>query len=88
MYAARLITVIFLVLAIIFAYSPQVREKVGQNWEMARPGVVALMDNFYAAFRSVVAGKDPKNHIETPPPDTPGTDFVRIVTLNDNDIPI
>jgi hypothetical protein len=69
-------------LAILFAYNAQVREKVGQNWEMARPGVVAFMDNFYAAFRSVVAGKDSKNHMETPSPDTPDVNFVRIVTLN------
>jgi hypothetical protein len=84
MYAARLITVILLILAILFAYSPQVREKVGESWVTIRPAVVALMDNFYAAFRSLVAGKDSKNHIETPPPDAPGVNFVRIVTLNDS----
>lgn len=87
MYAARLITVLLLILAILVAYTPQVREKVGANWETARPGVVTLMDSFYAVVRSVIAGHEAKDRMETPPPASPGGNFERIVTLNNNYIP-
>jgi len=87
MYAARSITIIFLIFAILVAYNPHVREKGAESWEMMRPSIVALMDSVYAAFRSVIAGNDSKDQMETPSPVSPAANFERIVTLGKNDIP-
>jgi hypothetical protein len=87
MYAARSITVILLIFAILVAYNPQVREKGAESWEIMRPSVVALMDNVYAAVRGVIAGNDSKDWMETPSPVSPSANFERIVTLSDNDMP-
>jgi hypothetical protein len=82
MYAARLITVILLILVILFAYSPQVRETVTGSWEMVRPGAVALMDNVYAVVRSVLTGNGPHDRLQTPSPSSPDVNFQRIVTMS------
>jgi hypothetical protein len=80
MYAARLIIVVFLILAVLVAYNPQAREKVSQTWDNIQPVVVDVMDNVYAAVRNLVAGSDSNNH--TNDPGFPGPNFDRIVTMS------
>lgn len=82
MYAARLIVVVFLILAIVVGYNPQVREKMGQTWDTMRPFVISLMDNVYAAVRSVIAGNEPHNR--TKDPGSPGGNFDRVVTMTES----
>jgi len=81
MYAARLITALLLILAILVAYNPQVRETVIETWENIRPAVVDFMDGFYASIRNIITGDGSDDRMdETPAPDDPGANFVRIVT--------
>lgn len=79
MYAARLITIILLITAILMAYSPQIREQAINVWGTIRPAVVQLLDIFYAAIRSMLVGDGSNDQIEHPPAD-PGVNFDRIVT--------
>jgi hypothetical protein len=67
MYAARLITVILLIIAILIAYSPQFREQVTETWETLKPAVVELMDDSYAAIRNLIAGDGLHDRIEETP---------------------
>jgi hypothetical protein len=78
MHVARFIFVFILILAILFTYSPSVREDVSQVWEHARPGVIMLMDDVYATVRNFVAGSDANDGIED---NAPGVDFDRIITM-------
>jgi hypothetical protein len=80
MYAARLIIVFLLIVAVLVAYNPQARQQASQTWESVQPGVVALMDHVYAMVRSVIAGNE--THNRTNDPGSPGGNFDRIVTLN------
>jgi hypothetical protein len=82
MFAARLITVLLLILAILIAYNPQFREQVMDTWEAVKPAVVQLMDGFYAAFRNVIVGDGSNDQMDHPPGD-PGVNFDRIVTMSD-----
>jgi hypothetical protein len=82
MFAARLITVILLIMAILIAYTPQFRELVIDTWEAFRPFVVHFMDSFYAAFRGLIVGDGSNDQMEHPPAD-PGVNFDRIVTMSD-----
>ena len=79
MYAARLITVILLIMAILIAYTPQFREFVIDTWEAFRPSVVQFMDSFYAAFRGLIVGDGSNDQMDHPPAD-PEIHFDRIVT--------
>jgi hypothetical protein len=83
MFAVRLITVILLILAILIVYNPQFRELVMNTWEVVRPAVVQLMDSFYAAIRNVIVG-DRSNDQMDHPPDDPGVNFDRIVTMSNS----
>lgn len=79
MFAARLITVILLIMAILIAYTPQFRELVMDTWETVKPAMIQLMDGFYATIRNIIVGdglNDPMDH----PPTDPGVNFDRIVT--------
>jgi hypothetical protein len=78
MYAARIVIVFFLILAVLAAYNPQVREDVSQFWEEIRPGVVDFMDHFYAAIRDVINSDKPNDPVDETP--EPGANFLRIVT--------
>ena len=80
MFAARLITVILLVMAILIAYSPQFREQVTETWETIKPAVVALMDGSYAAIRNLIVGDGADDRMEETPHE-PGVNFDRIVTM-------
>ncbi|HEX9330792.1 MAG TPA: hypothetical protein VF896_02815 [Anaerolineales bacterium] len=82
MYAARLIVVLLLILAILVSVSPQAREKVKETWENIRPSVVAFMDSVYGAIRNLIAGNDSDHKFETPTPISPGVNFDRIITMN------
>ena len=83
MYAARLVTVLLLILVIVVAYNPQARDEVVETWENIRPGVVEFMDSFYAAIRNLITGNDANDPgDETPMPGAPGVNFERIVTIN------
>ena len=77
MHISRLLIVLFLLLAIVLTYSPQVREEVNQAWEGVRPGVILLMDGLYATIRNFVAGTDSHDRIDD---DAPGVDFDTIIT--------
>ena len=77
MHIARLITVLFLILAIALLFSPSVRGEVDHTWEHARPGVIALMDSIYASIRNFVAGTNSHDGIND---DAPGVDFDIIIT--------
>lgn len=80
MYVARfIIVVLFLILAIVVSYSPEVRRNVSQSWEDVRPAVVEVMDGVYATIRNIVAGTDSKNGIDD---DAPGVDFELITTMD------
>jgi len=79
MHVARLILLSILVLVGLFVSSPLVREEVSQSWEHVRPGVIVLMDDFYATVRNFVAGSDSNDGIED---DAPGVDFDRIITMD------
>lgn len=79
MFAARLITVILLIMAILIAYNPQFHELVMDTWEAVRPAVVQFMDGFYAAIRSLIAGNGSNDQMDHPP-ENPGVNFDRIVT--------
>ena len=81
MYAARLIAVILLILAILIAYSPQAREQAAESWEAIRPVLAEFMDGFYAAIRNIIVGDGSSNRMEEPPRN-PGVNFDRIVTMN------
>ena len=65
MHVARLITVVLLILAILIAYSPLVRETVAETWEAFRPAVVAIMDDCYAAIRNLIVGNGSNDQIVT-----------------------
>jgi hypothetical protein len=77
MYFARFLAVLFLILAVVFIYTPAVRVEVNQVWQEARPGVIALMDGMYATIRNFVAGTDSHDGIND---DAPGVDFDIIIT--------
>ena len=79
MHVARLIIVSFLILAILFTYSPPAKAEVSQYWEHVRPGVILLMDDLYATVRNFVAGPDSNDGIED---NAPGVDFDRIITMD------
>jgi hypothetical protein len=79
MYAARLLTVLFLILVIGVAYHPQAREAARQSWENARPAVVEVMDGLYAALRNLVAGTESHDGIDD---SAPGENFDRIITMD------
>jgi hypothetical protein len=78
MYVARLIVVLFLILAMVLTYSPIVRGEVSQAWETARPGVILFMDGVYAVIRTLVTGTDPHNGIDDNAPDV---DFDEVITM-------
>lgn len=78
MHVARLIILSILILAIVFTYSPLVREEVSQFWGHVRPGVIVLMDEIYATVRNFVAGPDSNDGIQD---NAPGVDFDRIITM-------
>lgn len=78
MYVVRLIIVLFLILAMVFAYSPRLREEMSHSWENARPGILQLMDGFYAAIRNFVAGPELHDGIDD---HAPGVDFDMIITM-------
>ncbi len=82
MHAARWIVVLLLILAVVVAYNPKVRQDVVQTWENIRPGVVAFMDSFYAALRDLIAGDGSHDRIDETPSPGPGANFQRIVTVN------
>jgi hypothetical protein len=77
MQIARIITTLFLILAIVLMYSPPVRGEVNHAWQNARPGVIALMDGLYASIRNLVAGTGSQDGIND---DAPGVDFDTIIT--------
>jgi hypothetical protein len=79
MHVARLMIVSFLILAILFTYSPHAKAEVSQYWEHVRPGVILLMDDLYATVRNFVAGPDSNDGIED---NAPGVDFDRIITMD------
>jgi hypothetical protein len=78
MYAARVVVVFFLILTVLVAYNPQVREDVTQFWEEIRPGVVEFMDHFYAVVRDLINGNETHEPVDETP--DPGANFLRIVT--------
>jgi hypothetical protein len=79
MFAARLITIILLITAILVAYNPQFRELVIGTWETVKPAVVQLIDGLYATIRNVIVGQGVDDQMDHPPVD-PGVNFDRIVT--------
>ena len=81
MYAARLITVVLLITAILIAYSPQFREQVSETWETIKPTVVELMDGSYAVIRNLIIGSGSHDRMEETP-HNPGVNFDRIVTMS------
>ena len=77
MYVARLIIVLFLLVLIVFTYSPLVREGVSQGWTEVRPIVIEIMDSLYATVRNFVAGSEPHGVIDDAPP---GVNYDFIIT--------
>ena len=80
MYRSRLVIIFVLILAILVAYTPQVREQTRETWKSVQPGVVQIMDILYVAVRDIIAssGREDQMDIE---PDAPAGDFDRIVTM-------
>ena len=81
MYAARLVIVLLLILAVIVAYNPQARQQMMGTWEKIRPALVNTMDNLYVAVRNLVSGMGSKDRMHETPVPGPATNFERIVTL-------
>jgi len=79
MHVARLIIVLFLILAIVVSYSPQMRREASQVWEDVRPAVIEVMDGVYATIRNLVAGSDSNDGIDD---NAPGVDFELITTMD------
>ena len=79
MHVARLILLSFLILGILFTYSPFVKEEASQFWEHVRPGVIVLMDDLYATVRNFIAGTDSSDGIED---NAPWVDFDTIITMD------
>ncbi|HEX6034056.1 MAG TPA: hypothetical protein VFY83_06455 [Anaerolineales bacterium] len=79
MYLARLIIVLFLIMAIVLTTSPLMRGEVNRAWEGARPGVLLLMDGFYAVIRNFIAGTGSHDGVND---DAPGVDFDVIITMS------
>lgn len=73
MHVVRAFVILFLILAIMVACSPQTRDA----WYEARPLVIQVMDSLYATIRNFVAGGDPHEGIDSDPP---GVDFEIIIT--------
>jgi hypothetical protein len=77
MFAARLLTVLLLILAIVVAYSPQVHEQAVKTWEEISPAVVVITDSLFVTIQDLINGDD--SRMDDKP--VPGGDFERIVTL-------
>jgi hypothetical protein len=78
MYVVRLIVIVFLLVMIVFAYSPSVRDGLSQTWVETRPLVVEIMDSLYATIRNFVAGSVPHEGIDDAPP----VNFDFIITMD------
>jgi hypothetical protein len=81
MYTVRLIVVFLIIVTLVFASSPITREWVQQNWENARPFVIAVMDGVYAIVRTLVVGDGIDDRIDDKPV-SPDADFDRVVTMS------
>ena len=79
MHVARLIIAMFLLVMIVFTYSPQAQEELSQAWVEARPLVVEIMDSLYATIRNFVAGSEPAESVDDTPP---GVNFDFIITMD------
>ena len=77
MYAARLLIVLILILAIAVTFSPFASDELSQAWTASRPAVLGLMDSMYATIRNFVAGSAPVDGVDD---DAPGVDFDRVIT--------
>jgi hypothetical protein len=82
MYVIRAVIVFVLILAVIVAYNPRIREDVAEIWETIQPAVVEFMDKFYAVVRNLMTGNDSEDEIDETPAPGPGVNFERIVTVN------
>jgi hypothetical protein len=69
---------LFLIMAMVFVYNPQVREEISQTWDAVQPSVLQFMDGLYATIRNFVAGTDLHEGIED---NAPGVEFDLIITL-------
>jgi hypothetical protein len=78
MFVVRSIVLLILILGMVFAYSPGMREEMSQSWESARPGVLELMDSVYMVLRDFVDGANPHDGIQD---HAPGVDFNIITTM-------
>ena len=79
MRVVRWLTVLFLILAMVVAFSPQAHVAFSQGWDEARPVVIQIMDGLYATVRNFVAGENPTDEIDNDPP---GVNFDVIITLD------
>jgi hypothetical protein len=79
MYTARMAVALLLILIIVIAYNPAVRETVRETWENIRPALVNFMDNLYAGIRNLITGNKSDTQIEQQPV-APEFNFDRIVT--------
>ncbi len=84
MYAARLVVVLLLIVAVVVAYSPQGRAQLAKVWEQVGPAALNFMDSLYAAVRNLVTGHGARDHMEQTPVPAPGGDFERIVTMSND----
>lgn len=80
MHIARLMIVFLIIVAFLFANTPETREQMMQTWEHARPNVVAFMDGMYAVIRTLINGDGHHNRVDDSPVH-PEMDFDRIVTM-------
>jgi hypothetical protein len=77
MHIARLIIVLFLILALTFTASPLMRGGVNRAWAHARPSVILLMDSLYATLRNFIAGAGSHDGIDD---HAPGGNYEIIIT--------
>ena len=82
MYVVRSIVILILILGMVFAYNPSMRQEMSQSWESVRPGVLQLMDSLYIALRGFVEGADSHDGIQD---HKPGADF-NIITTRERSI--
>lgn len=78
MHVLRLIFLLFLILVSLFTYGLQAQGDLNHAWQEARPEVLAWMDSFYAAVRSLIAGTEAPDGIDD---HAPGVNFEEVITM-------
>ncbi len=81
MHAARLVIVLFVILALIVVYSPQAREQALKAWGNIRVTMIEATNSLYLAVQNLISSTPSKDGTNEPVPSR-GGNFERIVTMS------